>query len=674
MLPAIPCAHSRLDREPRAKQSYACMKGTSLTEVWDDFCTLQVLERSWPTAARLSALQALQDIEPKRAADLASRVEFAHTFSKLPIFAVAGLKNAGKSSFISAFVSPGNRARIPRGFKSELGTQRFTLWLPQSWESDAERLAQISNLLADVFGHAAELLAALPEEAIRQQTLSESIEKPLLAFDPSLEAQHIALLDCPDIDSAGGHTPESNARLLMLARAGEICVGVMLVVERAKIQVDLIPVLEQHLPQCTQVYAVNAVRDEAPHEVLKDLVQELGHRPEHCYVAFDYEVMGYRERTPRVDPNLNASGLASRKMPFFFEVFPEPERNLPAAVTSERSVLKIGTRFDPETLRKKRQMEQLKQLKANFETTVDFIVAETDKGRGALGSAAAKLFAACKDMLTQDGQPVIKPDLELLEAMADSLKRTAPKDFKPWLWIIGGGLGLLNNAKENADKIKAWLLRKRRGTQAARQMNLLSPDHLCDMLAGWSAACGLVRVAKSWEEDANEILKRFSKEHKTSLAATEWDRFTKQVWEHTPKWRQRMAVVLGMTAGLLAIASAILDLHGGVGLFTLGYAKLISVLGIGGGMVVVGEAGREHEAMIKKLALLNISDFFAITADRVGVPRDVPKPFAAGYPPPLVPEQRYDDAYGLVERHWHLAYQAPQALNALRSAIKRFTP
>lgn len=650
------------------------MKGPSLREVWDAFCTLPVLERSWPTAASLSALQALRDIDPQRAGDLASRVEFAQTFSQLPIFAVAGLKNAGKSSFVSAFVSPENRARIPRGFKSDLGTQRFTLWLPQSWESAAERLAQISKLVADVFGHAAEPLAALPEEAIRQQTRREAIEKPLLAFDPALEAQHIALLDCPDIDTAGGNTPESNARLLMLAKAAEICVGVMLVVERAKIQVDLIPVLEQHLPQCTQVYAVNAVRDEAPHEVLKDLVQELGHRPEHCYVAFDYEVMGYRERTPRVDPNLNAGAHAARKLPFFFEVFPEPERNLPAAVTAERSILKIGARFDPATLRQKRQLEQLKQLKANFETTVEFIESETNKGRDAVESAARKLFAACKDMFTQDGQPAIKPDLDFLAAMADSLKRTAPKDFKPWLWIIGGGLGLLNNAKANADKIKAWLSRKRRGTQAARQMNLLSPDHLCEMLAGWSAACGLARVAKAWEADANEIFKRFSHEHKTSLAAAEWDGFTRQVWEHTPKWRQRMAVVLGMTAGLLAIASAILDLHGGVGLFTLGYAKLISVLGIGGGLVVVGEAGREHEAMIKKLALLNVSDFFAITADRVGVPRSVPKPFAAAFPPPLVSAQLYGDAYGFVERHWHLAHQLPQGLEALRSAIKRFTP
>jgi len=659
--------------DPAYPPSSAVIKSTSLAELWDDFSKVPVIERSWPTAENLSALHALKSIDKKRADDLTSRVEFGLSFSNLPIFAVAGPKNAGKSSFISAFLSPAGRERIPRGLKSTLGTQRFTVWLPQSWESDADLLEHISNTLADVFGHAAEPLSYIAEEAIHQQTLTHAIEKPLIAFDTSLEEQNFAFIDCPDIDSAAGNTPENNARLRMLTKAGEICVGVMLVVERSKIQVDLIPVIERHLPQCTQVYAINMVRDEVPHEVLKDWVQEYERNPEHCYVAFDYEVGGYRERTPSIDPNLVSNAVNTRKLPFFFEVSPEPEMNLPNAVTFDRSIVKIGARFDPDTLRQKRQQEQLTEIKTNLENSVGYIEAETVECADAVGRAATLLFRACKDMLTHDGQAVITPDLKSLENIADSLKRTAPKDFKPWIWMFGGGFRLLKKAIEKKDEIKKWL-RGRKGHLEKVQIDSLAPDNLCESLAGWSAACGLARVAESWKEDAIDVFNRFNREHKTTLAAAEWDVLTKQMWDHAPKWKQRMAVVLGMVAGLLAIASALLDFLGGHGLFTLTYAKLISLLGIGGNIVGPGMVVQEREALIKKLTLQNVSNFFAITADRVGVPRNVPRSFENEFPQPIVVEKPNRDAYGLVDRHWQLARPISKNVNSLRSAINLFKP
>lgn len=293
------------------------MKPETLGNFWNNFCELPVLQRQWPAKETLAALPALQSCDHDCAQRLERRFEFVHSFSILPIVAVAGLKNAGKSSLVSAFVSPANRDRIPRGLKSDFGTHRFTLWLPQSWEANTDRLAQIKTTLAEVFGHAAEALSDSAEDAIRQQTRRDTIEKPLLAFDPALEEQGIALLDCPDIDSASGDTPENNARLRMLTRAGEVCAGVIIVIERAKIEVDLLSVIAQHLPAAAQVYAINGLRNEPPHEVLEDLERRLGHRPQYCFMAFDYAVEGYRERTPRIDPNLASDPAAKLvKLPY----------------------------------------------------------------------------------------------------------------------------------------------------------------------------------------------------------------------------------------------------------------------------------------------------------------------------------------------------------------------
>jgi hypothetical protein len=120
-------------------------------------------------------------------------------FLVVPIVAVAGLINSGKSSLVAAFLSPQSRTRVLRGISSREGTQRFTLWAPASWKQDAAFRNQLEQMFTRVFRHAPEPLAETAETAHAQQRENESLDVPLLAFDTALDLHGIALLDCPDV-------------------------------------------------------------------------------------------------------------------------------------------------------------------------------------------------------------------------------------------------------------------------------------------------------------------------------------------------------------------------------------------------------------------------------------------------------------------------------------------
>ncbi len=440
--------------------------------------------------------------------------------------------------------------------------------------------------------------------------------------------------------------------------------------ERAKIEADLLAIIAQHLPQAVQVHAINFVSDEAPHEVLSDLVHRLGRQPEYCFLAFSYKEEGYANRTPRIDPNVGSNAASdSGKAPFYFEVLAEPEANRPDRVTLERSILRLGKRLDPEVLRQRRQKELIAELKSKLQQALVDLEARSDENREVVERAAAQLFERCKDLFSEDGALTVQIDLQTLRAIADSLQRKAPWEFKILLWPYRGALKLLEN--EKIELIKEWLRRKKPHFKAPKGQGPLTVSNLCQTLAEWSAGIGLVRSPTVWEPDAQNILNRFSKEERTTLAKDEWDEIADALWKQTPKWQQRAALVAGLVAGLLALASAIADLAGGYGLFSLAYAKLLSVLGITGGLAALGETGRKFESLLKKLTWQQVSNFFGISADRVGVPREVPVDFATQFPPPRVASKLNRESYGVCERRWQLARIIPENVAVIRSEIQR---
>jgi len=226
---------------------------------------LPVLRQSWPDAASLPGLPALERFAPAEAEQLRQGHVFLAGLLQAPIVAVAGLINAGKSSLVAAFLSPEGRARVLRGVARRAGTHRFCLWTPAAWERDDAFRDALTRLLAEIFPEPPEPLDAAPEAAREQQRSRAHLRRPLLAFDPALDAHGLCLLDCPDIqrrdtDDAAGR----QSRLEALRAAGRICSGVLMVMPRNQLEIVQVADVLEALPSALRIAAVNFVGNEPP--------------------------------------------------------------------------------------------------------------------------------------------------------------------------------------------------------------------------------------------------------------------------------------------------------------------------------------------------------------------------------------------------------------------------
>ena len=132
-----------------------------LTRVYPDVATKSNIP------VHLSLLAGLAEVKVGVTSEHAARGEQLHedltgllhqlrvfeSISRCPILAVTGLLNAGKSSLLSTYLSPENRARVLTGLNNASGTHRFVLWLPKIWWDDSELLNTLISFLSGLFGH-----------------------------------------------------------------------------------------------------------------------------------------------------------------------------------------------------------------------------------------------------------------------------------------------------------------------------------------------------------------------------------------------------------------------------------------------------------------------------------------------------------------------------------------
>lgn len=671
-----------------AKQPGSLLLSTDLTTAWSHFTELPVLEQTWPDAETLSALEALRRLDGTQAERLERDAEFVRHFARLPIVAVAGLKNAGKSTLISSFLTPENRERIPRGLEIKQGTQRFTLWLPARWEREAGLLQRLKSRLAGVFGHAAEALAADPVEAIRQQTQSDGMDRPLLAFDTALDDPGIALVDCPDIETVLGETPEANTRLRMLALTRDFCAGAIVVLSRDRLAVSTVKTILPHLPQASQIFAINSVGDELPNKVASEFTSLLGQRPKFIYLAFDFRVEGYAGRTPHCDPSRKLS-LADR-IPFFFEVDPAADINLPEVVVAESSILRLAERLPPETLCQQSQQETLVNFSRDCAAALDRVEDAVTMACKEIERAAEDLFKTMRGLRSEGGEIKFKPDPEILDRMRESITRKAPGWLWPMIKLNQGMQSALRLGKKAGEAL--WCrVRFVFGASPEAQIgrirqNLknheMSAEVVTEALTSWAARQGWTGDGARWLPDAEEIMRRFNNEERTNLSAEEWDELTSEFWDKAPKGKAALAICITLIAGLAiavwitvepATGSLSAKLFAGEALLGLTGGEFLACIGLGAlsgtvaGQVIV-------RGIETKIARQQLANLFAIAADTLGVPRELPAEFTNGFPAPRIVPKPNRNAYGLRERHWQLARLIPANLTRLRSALEQLLP
>lgn len=166
----------------------------------------------------------------------------------VPILGIVGGKNAGKSTLVSALLSYENKGRCLVGANAGQDTNRFIVWAPISWKVYPEKNRWLRNWLRIAFGHEPEDLP-LEEESARKAayTMDEAgigLDTPLLAFDGNLDRLNLAVMDCPDIETAHGYLWTSaematRIRREALTRACRICSAFVLVQNRSSINTEI---------------------------------------------------------------------------------------------------------------------------------------------------------------------------------------------------------------------------------------------------------------------------------------------------------------------------------------------------------------------------------------------------------------------------------------------------
>ncbi|MCB1124880.1 MAG: hypothetical protein KDM81_00180 [Verrucomicrobiae bacterium] len=664
-----------------------------LESVWSALVdpTQAVVRQTWPEEQAWPLLPALEALLPEAARRLCQSHDFLAGLLRVPIVAVAGLINAGKSSLVASFLSAEGRNRVLRGIERSAGTHRFILWAPAAWREDADMRSALTALLADVFAQAPEPLSDDPAPAHEQQRTRHRLQQPLLAYDPALDAHGICLLDCPDIQRReDGGDDGGRPRRDALRAAGRLCSAVVLVLPRSQIEIDQVDEVLHALPNAARVIAVNLAGRETPEVILREVRSAVPVPDALVYLAYDFNHKGYEERTPAWDPNraLSPDLIQSDANPCFFGVDGEGGANTPATVAEERSLLRLARRLPPEKLLQDRQRGLLREFAADLTTAMEELAAGVARQREDATRAARALNAELAPLLQGDGEGRIKLDPRLVGALADSLIRTAPWDVRPFLWTSHQARGLVRRLQQGVTGLAgaARGLRKRvlEGVEKLGPQiegGLLGEVVVADRLRLWSATCGAHRDRDFWLGPAREVLRRFRDQDHTDLSAGEWDVLTAEMWRALPKWKARAAVAGTLVVALAAVALVAFDggtslvaLLGakslGAGALTVTAKELLGVLGFG--VIAQSEAARHLQKRLGgQLARQQLANFLGLTFDAVGLPRELlGEGLDQPLPEPAVPSTPGSTAFAIEQLDLRLAEPDAAALHRLERALK----
>ncbi|MGY8687065.1 MAG: hypothetical protein ACKVHP_04920, partial [Verrucomicrobiales bacterium] len=403
---------------------------------WEQLRTLPLVEQMWPTQDAIPAREVLLRWAPEIHEKLTTKHTLIHRFGVVPIAAVVGLLNSGKSSLTASFLSQANRDRVLRGVGQCEGSQRFTLWVPQTWKDDEPFFEKLLELLTRVFETEPELLADDDAAARLQQNDVDQLARPLIGTDTSLSELRIAILDCPDIQRAK-QAEASSTRLEVVQRAAEICAAVFVVFARSQVEIRSLQLILEAMPDAQRIHVVNLIKNDSAEQVREEVAEVLALRQEALvYGAYDFLSAHYEKRTPTWDPNLPRTPQERLEVssPCFFELQSESHMNTPGAIKEARSVQALASTLTPHAGRSRRMQELIRELYADLQGGVDHVENRLTKQSKSLKEASLKLRDMCQELLSEGGRVRISMSPEILHSVEQSLTRTAPRAYK-WLLL-----------------------------------------------------------------------------------------------------------------------------------------------------------------------------------------------------------------------------------------------
>ena len=614
-----------------------------------------LIQQHWPTSEPRSFLQMLHAYDPTQAQRLERTYQLVQRFQHVPMVAVAGLINSGKSALVASFLSGASRARVLRGRQSSQGSQRFCLWLPRQWQADQVFYDDLLTMLEEVFGVCPELLVEETATAHLQQNDAERFDVPLMAFDPNLDDLGIALLDCPDVQRSQHYNDTVNRRLDLVAQAAELCAAMILVIPRTQIEVRELHHLLDRMPNAQRIYAINMLRQEPAAAMLSDIREHLDLSDGVlCYAAYDFELSSYEDFTPVWDGNrqLALDDREQSGLPCWFEVYPQDPDNAPEAVSRERSLLHLPQRLPPEALQRQRQLHLQRELCQCIETALADLRAHIDCTNEAIETAVIGLWQVCHELMHENGDLRIKMDRHIVQSLEQSLERTASWHDKlilvpqrRFLSLCSKGVDGVKQLWQRKDQLQHLLDPSVPRTDA----KTLSIEEIQRMLSRWSGE-SLDQYLKTehWQHAAQHISERLRTEETTNLSQAEWDDLTRQLWQAVPvKARAKVFGSLFLMLGSMGLALHVV----GYAFVTLKTAELLGGIGVLTSLRVNFTGVNDFQkALEDKLGLQQLVNFHSMCCDELGLPREeLAQP---NLPMPTIRKHVNPDAYGIRDQAW----------------------
>jgi hypothetical protein len=660
-----------------------------------------VLEQVFPgTHVSISALEALQSSQVAADAQqlevgqglhaglsgLLKQLAVFESISRCPILAITGMLNAGKSSLLATFLSPGNRARVLRGLGNAAGTHRFVLWLPSVWQKEPELLGTLIGFLTTVFGHPPERLSDDPREATLQyngqilpnalllaedaaaegRPLSAAVDPlsvPLIAYDEGLDRLKLGLADCPDIQtgfvSSAGLSGEALAaqRRGHLLRIGRLCSAFIVVSKLNSLHdeslLQVLSILRDAVPGVPRLLAINKVKarytPETVYQESRGLLERFAIGS--VYVAYDFRSSLAHTRVPAPPPGMVFE--ESEPLPIFFDAGGEVGGDAGSKDNKALHYLyELGERLDPGTLARESSRSLVMQLKAKTLEAMQWLEGNLRLRDEQVRDGWRSVSDACLDFMSErdaEGRVVglrLQASPAIVAQLAASLQRTAP------LWM---GLSLkidrtarqLQQAVANSanrfkllqgvsDSVTQFSQRFRRGEGAT----VVTPARFAECIRSHDRHDALQHLPPAaLESGCAEALARFAAEDRTQLNEQELDAWSKQIWEgmsfRDKLWKgtQPLAVVL---APLLAAVLIPIDAGGTAVLVFASTKELLAAAGIAA-LSTPFVTGKETLSIVQReTPWRQLGDLFAITCDSIGLPRpaaaDLPESQCAGQP------------------------------------------
>lgn len=606
-----------------------------------------------------------------------------------PVVGITGLLNSGKSSLLSSYLSPAGRRRVLRGSANNQGTHRFVLWLPEIWWRETQLLTLLQQYIVDLFGVHAEPLADDPEQAFAQyngqilnrpenaDNLSDSnpLQIPLLAYDPGLDPLGLALLDCPDIQTAfGPGSAYGNAysldaldaeqmqdhRRQMLGRVGRLCSAFLVVSKLSSLHDDtllsILETLRDTMPGVRRVLCVNKVKARYSPIVVDEqsrcLVDQF--QIAHVYMAYDFRSHWAEHRLPPAPPNLHAG--SDEQLPIFFRAVREEQaqraqsrglvddsNDSEAPVSGMRppeveSYLQdLAQLLNPGSLVIESRRSVLNQLESVSQKTLQWFHTNQAERIRQLHDAWQTIANACYAFMAQsdDHDKTVSLRLQtspaIIAQMSDSLVAAAPWTMRPSLWVdrtmrrlqtsIASGVKQVRWMQSVSSSLSSFIGSFRKGNTG----KVVTSERFQQQLKRSDIHGALSSVPDASLTLACEhALTRFQKEDTTRLDQAWLDNWSKELWKHMTLKRMVYVGVMPLApifGPLLAVTLIPFDGGGSAVLVFATTKELLMAAGLAALAAPALAGGNVQDLVERETAFSQLSELFAITCDALGIVR-----------------------------------------------------